>query len=116
MVAKFNMVRDINGYNGFGLQFTDIGWKGILTAGIEDTITIPESPFADYPNLLLIFSFAPGSMVWVSKNQTATAPTGSLAASTSEANPTARAVNAGDVIHFITNDASDEIGATLYAY
>jgi hypothetical protein len=116
MLAKFNMVRDINGYNGFGLQFTDINWSGILAAGVAQTITIPGSPYADHQGLILIFAFQPGSNIWVARNVAAVAPSGSVASTTSVANPTARQVYAGDVISFITNDASDEFGASLYAF
>lgn len=116
MIAKFNMVRDINGYNGFGLQFTGTMWQGVLTTGSEQTITIPGSPDAAFQNLLLIFYFQPGSSVWVAQNQTATFPSGSVGLSSSEGNPTARNVKANDVIHFITNDSSDEFGAILYMY
>lgn len=113
---KFNMIRDINGYNGFGLQFTDVMWQGILLAGVEQTIIVPESPFADFKNLLMIFSFQPGSSIWVARNQNATVPAGSVTECVSEMNPTARQVYAGDEINFITNDSSNEFGATLYAF
>lgn len=115
-IQKFNMIRDINGYNGFGLQFTGMEWQGLLSQGIAQSITIPASPFADAANLLLIFYFQPGASVWVSRNNTATYPTGTVSLCNSEGNPTARQVYAGDTISFITNDATkDEFGAILFA-
>jgi hypothetical protein len=114
-MSKFNMIRDINGYNGFGLQFTGIEWQGVLKQGLTQSITIPGSPYADYSGLLLIFSFAPGSSIWVAQNATATAPTTTIALCNSELNPTARQVYAEDIISFATNDVSDEYGAILYA-
>jgi hypothetical protein len=116
MLEKFIMARDINGYNGFGLKFTGIQWQGILNSGVDQSITIPESPDATYKNLILIFSFQPGSSVWVSKNESADIPSGNLDSCNSELNPTARQVSAGDEIHFNTNDSADEIGAILYCF
>ena len=116
-IQKFNMIRDINGYNGFGLQFTGIFWQGLLSQGISQSITIPASPWSDCSNLILIFYFQPGSSVWVARNSTATFPSGAVTLCLSEGNPTARQVYAGDVISFITNDATkDEFGAALYAF
>ena len=109
------MVRDINGYNGFGLSFSENEFQGILTSSSEQTVIVPTSPFADYPNLLAIFSFAPGSSIWVALNQTAVAPSGSITSSSSELNPQARLVMGGDIIHFATNDVSDEYGVMFYA-
>jgi len=114
-MKKFIMTRDINGYNGFGLQFSDNKYSGLLSAGVEQTLTVPESPFADYPNLLAVFSFEPGSTVWVSLNATAVVPSTSISSSNSELNPAARYVTGGDVLHFITDDASDEYGVIFYA-
>lgn len=116
-IQKFDMIRDINGYNGFGLQFTGYDWQGLLSQGIPQSITIPSSPFADAPNLLLIFYFQPGASVWVCRNGTPTFPTGAVTLCTSEGNPTGRQVYGGDTISFITNDATkDEYGAILYAF
>lgn len=109
------MVRDINGYNGFGLQFSTELYSGILTSASEQTLTVPSAPDATYPHLLAIFSFAPGSSIWVARNQTAEVPTGAISSSTSEQNPAARYVYPGDVLHFITNDASDEYGVIFYS-
>jgi hypothetical protein len=110
------MIRDINGFNGFGLPFADNKFSGILVSQTEQTVTVPNSPYATYPNILAIFSFAPGSSIWVSLNATSTPPSGSIGTVTSELNPTARSMQGGDVLHFNTNDASDEMGVIFYAY
>ncbi len=114
-MKKFAMIRDINGYNGFGLQFSDNKYGGILLSAVEQTLTVPNSPFADYQNILAIFSFEPGSTIWVALNQTATLPVGSITSVNVELNPSARYVTGGDVLHFITADATDEFGVTFYA-
>jgi hypothetical protein len=113
---KFSMARDINGYNGFGLMFSTNDYQGILIDGVEQTLTVPNPPDAGFSNVLAIFTFSPGSMIWVALNATATAPSGDISACSSEANPTSRWVKGGDVLHFITNDASDEYGVTFYSF
>lgn len=114
-MKKFIMTRDINGYNGFGLPFSDNQYATTLVTGVEQTLTVPEIPFANYPNLIAVFSFAPGSAIWVALNATATIAGSSFATTNSELNPSGRSVQSGDVLHFITADASDEIGVTFYA-
>jgi hypothetical protein len=114
-MQKFIMTRDINSYNGFGLPFSTDKWSTTLLDGVEQTVTVPKSPYSDCPNVLAVFSFAPGSSIWVANNETATVPGGSFASTSSELNPAARSVKGGDVLHFITNDASDELGVIFYA-
>lgn len=100
MSTKFSMTRDINGYNGFGILPTQDAFAAALAAGVADSVTVP----ANYQNWIAIFSFSPGSSVWVSFNDTAVSPAGAFAASTSVLNPSARQVKAGDVISFYTDD------------
>jgi len=109
------MIKDITGAVTFGLEFPDNKYSGVLTAGSEDTITAPPCPNATYNKLLAVFVFEPGSLVWVAKNDTAEAPSGSAGTTTSEGNPAARKCNPGDTLSFITNDTSAEFGVTFYA-
>lgn len=109
------MTRDINGYNGFGLPVSNAKYSAILLAGVEQTVTVPPTQGALYPNLLAIFTFQPGNSIWVALNATASAPSGSFGTTDSELNPQARICKAGDVWHFITNDTTDEIGVFFYA-
>ncbi len=109
--TKFNMTRDINGYNGFGLPFTLTAKSAVLTAAMEQHFTVP----ANYPNWIAIFTYTPGAAVWVDAFTTAVAPTGAFASTTSELNPAARFVNANDVLSFITTDAtSPAVSVLLY--
>ena len=66
---------------------------------------------------IAIFSYEPGSQVWVADNATAAIPVGaSFASTTSELNPSARVVNAGDVVHFFTPDSGGaNVSVILYA-
>lgn len=109
--TKFAMTRDINGYNGFGVQFSNINYKTILSATVEQHFTVPSTA----SKWLAVFSFEPGSSVWVDNNNTAALPGGSFAATTSQLNPAGREVNSADVLSFITNDTTAEIGVSFYA-
>jgi len=70
-----------------------------------------------YNKYIVLFSFEPGSQVWVALNEIAEAPAGaSFATTTSELNPSARTVKAGDVLHFYTDDATGSVvSAVIYA-
>ena len=106
-----NFARDVNGYNTFGPQFTLNNQSiKLTTGGGEKTVTVPD----ESPSYLVIFGYQSGAPVWVANNATATLPGSSFAATASQCNPTARWVNAGDVLHFITDDTSAEVGISFY--
>jgi hypothetical protein len=98
--TKFNMTRDVAGYNGFGVQWPQDGESALLAANTEQHITVP----SNYPNWLAVFSYTPGSNIWVDGTTTAVVPTGAFSATTAELNPSARQVTAGQVLSFITSD------------
>jgi hypothetical protein len=101
LTTKFLMTRDIAGYNGFGLIPTTVKSGVQLAANTAQTLlTVP----SDYANYIVIFSFQPGSNVFVDFNQTASAFTGVAGSVTSELLPQARSVRAGTVISAITPD------------
>lgn len=102
MSTKFNLTRDINGYNGFGLPFSLDGQTGVLAANVEQHITVPDN----YPHWIAIFSYTPGANVWVDGITTAAIPGGAFSASTAELNPVARSVDAGQSLSFITGDST----------
>lgn len=117
MTMPFAMSRDINGYNGFGLQFSDTKYSASIAQNTDTTLTIGGSAVmgaaaaTTYNKYIAIFSYEAGAQVWVANNATAGVPGGATFASTSsELNPAAREVKAGDVLHFFTADAS---GATV---
>lgn len=114
MTTKFSMIRDINGYNGFGLQNSDRKYEVLLTgAGGEKTLTIPGDSSKGY---LMILTPEPGAVVWVAYNATATAATSADPTATdSELNPVGRYVKPAEVIHFLTTDTSVQVGIVLYA-
>jgi hypothetical protein len=120
--TKFSMVRDINGMNGFGLEFTNTAYSATLAAATATALTIPGTASLGGCNtqtkrlFLAIFVYTPGSSVWVANNATAAVPAGAAFASTaSELNPAARLVQAGDILSFITTPANTDVNVLLYS-
>jgi hypothetical protein len=122
MTTKFNLTRDINGFNGFGLPFTDTAYSCTLTAVTDTTLTVPnniaigrQGP-STVAQSIAIFSYDPGTSVWVADGATASNPAGAtFAATSSELNPAARLVNGGDVLHFYTTETGVNVSVTFYS-
>lgn len=111
MTTKFNMTKDVAGYNGFGIMFADDGKQAVLAVGVAQSVTVP----SNYPNWIAVFGYTPGATVWVANNVTAAAPTGAFTNSTADLNPSARFVKAGDVLSFITSDTtSPQVKVSFY--
>ena len=110
MPTKFLMTRDIAGFNGFGVTFTLDARSGILAANVEQHITVP----SEYSHYIAIFSYTPGSDIWVDGIGTAVVPTGAFSATTSQLNPAARLVAAGDTLSFITDDLTGPNVSVLF--
>ena len=107
----FIMNRDINGYNGFGLRPSKNIYNATLTSGSVSSFTVPST----YQRWLAVFSVTGGGDVWVAYNNTAAVPVGNtFAVTTSELNPDARQVAAGDIISAITADTTANISVALY--
>jgi hypothetical protein len=131
MPTKFNMTRDLGGYNGFGLQPTDTAYSVTLAANTDTTLTVPATSsiggaayyseaatnpsYPGEPRLLAIFYFTPGTEVWVARGTIAAVPAGdTFAATLSEGNPSAWEVSGGDVIHCITAGTGVSVGIRFY--
>ncbi len=113
MSTQLNFGRDVQGFNAYAPDFSTNHFSATITNGVEATLTVPTTSQI----WLLSFSYQPGTNVWVARNSTAAIPAGAtFVASTSELNPGSRRVFSGDVIHFITNNASADVGVSLYAY
>lgn len=121
MSTPFVMTKDINGFNGFGLRFSDQKYDTTLAVGVEQTLAVPDLVTGSYPRtytparFFAVFSYEPGSSVWVANNATATVAGAGFATTDSELNPSAREVSIGDTLHFITADATAIIGVAFYA-
>lgn len=112
MPTKFNMLRDINGFNGFGVTPSDEIDGVLLAAGAAQSVTVPSG---EYTNYLVLFSYTPGSNVFVDmKGNTAAGYSGTAGAVTSELNPVARYAVAGQAISLITPDAGGAYAQISY--
>ena len=122
MTTKLNMTRDINGYNAFGLVFTDTAYSCTLTQNTDTTLTVPGNMGMGGNGLyqssrwLLVFNYDPGTSTWVALNTMAGVPAGAtFAATSSELNPAAREVKGGDVIHFYSPDVATDVSVIFYS-
>lgn len=118
MATKFSMTRDINGYNGFGVKFSDINYQTTLVMNVAQSLTIPSSISmggASDSRWLAVFSYNPSAIVWVADGATATLPGPAFTSTASQLNPAAREVKGGDVLSFVTSDATANLGVSLYA-
>lgn len=112
-MTKLAMIRDINGYVTFQLPFCDIKKSATLTVGSEATITVPGSTSST--KYLAVFRYEPGAKVYFALNATAAVPAGAtFATTTSCLNFPGTQVETGDVLHFITSDATASVGVELY--
>jgi hypothetical protein len=98
------------------IPFSDVCWQLALATATDTTITIPGAATDKYTMLL---SYISTSNVFVRKNATAATPGAGTVTTLSyeEFRPGAdgskRYVQGGDVIHFITPDASAYVGVRL---
>jgi len=120
--TPFAMSMDINGFNGFGIQFAVDNYSATLATTTDTTLACPLTSTLGGASsqkankFIAIFSYTPGASVWVANNATAAVPGGaSFASTTSTLNPSARQVQAGDTLHFYTSDTGAAVGVTFYA-
>jgi hypothetical protein len=102
MSTKLSLTRDINGYNAFGIFPTYDIQTGGLAVNTEQHFTVP----SNFENWLAIFTFTPGSNIWVSFTGTAAVPSTTVGSSTVVLNPSGRQVKAGSTISLITADTT----------
>jgi hypothetical protein len=110
-MTMLNLGKDIKGVVTYSLPFSENKVSVTLPTAGAVSLTVPVTA----TNWEAHFSYEGGSNVWVANNATAAAPAGAtFAATTSERNPVARDVKAGDVLSFYTNDTGVEMGVTFY--
>ena len=97
------MIRDISGYNGFGIIPTyDIQGCSLATSTAQ-TFTVPNN----YGNWIAIFSYTPGANIFIRfDGSVATVPGGTEGTIHVVLNPSARAVKGGSTFSVITPDAT----------
>lgn len=104
---------DVKGYNSFAPAFASDKYSATLAAAGSSTLTIP----SNFTKWVAAFSYQAGGDIWVSINGTATGPAGAtFAAVSSQLQPGALSVKAGDVISVKNNGTgSSDVGIVLYA-
>ena len=125
MTTQYKLQKDIAGYNGFGLPFSDLKFSASLAITTDTTLTVPSSgaigaPLNQVNRFLAIVQVEANLSVWSALNATAAVPAGAtFAATTSEliigGEYYAREVKAGDVMHFLAPTAGTDISVVLYA-
>ncbi len=94
------------------MPFSDTCAQVHALANVEQTFTVPGTEVQEYQ---AYFEYTNDSIVFVSKNTTPTIPAGGTVGTEqySEFKPKKRYVRGGDVLHFISPDASAYIGVSL---
>jgi hypothetical protein len=95
-------------------NFSDTTIRLALTDGAELTYTVPGNAENRYQAL---FGFSSNATIYVGYNSTAAIPADNTLVSTGrvEVNPQKRFVNGGDVLSFVTSDATAGVGVSLRA-
>ena len=125
MTTQYKLQKDVAGYNGFGLPFSDQKFSASLAITTDTTLTVPSSgamgtPLNTVNRFLAIIQVKANAEVWCALNAVAAAPAGtSFAATTSEliigSEYYAREVKAADVLHFFAPVAATDISVVFYA-
>jgi hypothetical protein len=94
------------------MPFSDTAAQINCATGVEKTFTVPGTDVMQYQ---AYFEYASNSNVFVRLNASPTVPTSGTVGTQSynEFKPKKRYVRGGDVIHFITPDATAYIGVSL---
>lgn len=125
MTTQYKLQKDVAGYNGFGLPFSDQKYSASLAATTDTTLTVPSSaaigaPLNSNNRFLAVIKVKANISVWCALNGTAAVPVGATFASTTSelivgGQDYAREVKGGDVLHFFTPTASTEVSVVFYA-
>jgi hypothetical protein len=125
MTTMYKLQKDVAGYNGFGLPFTDQKYSVTLSASTDTTVPVPLSgaigaPLNTINRWIALIKVTANDAVWVANNATAAAPAGNtFAATTSDliigSEYFAREVQAGDTLHFFTTATGAVVSVIFYA-
>ena len=128
MTTQYKLQKDVAGYNGFGLQFSDQKYSATLAVTTDTTLAVPLTAAVgtvlnSVNKFLMIvdcYNATGEGEVWVANNHTAAGPAGSSFAATNsdlvvQNKYYAREVKAGDVVHFYAPAANTSVGVIFYA-
>lgn len=111
-MTQLVLTRDATGAVSYGLPFSDTNSLFTLAVNTEITIVAPTTA----SRYVAIFSYEPGTKVWVSTGLTSILlPTSTPASTLAQLNPQVREVNPGATLRFMTNDTSAQVGVSFYA-
>lgn len=126
MTTMYKLQKDVAGYNGFGLPFSDIKYSATLAANTDTTVTAPLSSVLGAPTntvnnrYIALINVTSNDSVWCALNAAATVPAGSSFALTASDliignEYYAREVKGGDVLHFLTAATACDVSVIFYA-
>lgn len=128
MTTQYKIQKDVAGYNGYGLQFSDQKYSVTLGAASEKTLNVPLTgslgaalnTVNKFLAIVNVYNATGEGEVWCALNNTATVPAGSSFAATNsdmivQNKDYARWVKAGDVLHFVTATAATDVSVMFYA-
>lgn len=126
MTTKYSLVRDINGYNGFGLPISDTCYSVALGASSNTQLTVPSinsmgggsDGQSDTPTILAVVKHSFSDDVWCAIGANAAAPGGSTFASTASILlsqfPEGILVQGGNVMNFYTTASNVVVSVAFY--
>src|ERR1051326_4009109 len=103
--------RDVQGYNAFAPQPSNVKYKATITNGTAASVTVPST----YQVWIVSFRYFPND-VWVDvSGATATIPlSGALVASTAELNPASLELTAGTNISMVTSQTAADVSVVMW--
>lgn len=125
MTTQYKLQKDVAGYNGFGLQFSDQKFSASLAVTTDTTLTVPINAamgqaLNNVSKWMAVIQVEANLSVWFALNATAAVPAGAgFAATTSDLIIGSQyygvEVKAGDVMHFLAPTAGTDILVKFYA-
>jgi hypothetical protein len=124
MTTQYKLQKDVAGYNGFGLQFSDQKFSASLAAATDTTLAVPlggamGAALNSVNKFLAVIQVEANLSVWLAMNATAAVPAGSTFALTTSdliigGQYYAVEVKAGDTMHFLAPTADTDILVKFY--
>jgi hypothetical protein len=121
----YRLQKDVAGYNGWGLNFSDTKFSASLAITTDTTLTVPSSgaigaPLNQVNKWLAVIQVESDLTVWFALNAVAAVPAGTTFASTTSdmiigGEYYAVQVKAADVMHFLAPTAGTDIMVKFYA-
>lgn len=125
MTTQYKLQKDVQGFNGFGLAFSDLKYSASLAVSTDTTLAVPlqgaiGAPLNSVNKWLAIIQVEANLSVWFALNATAAIPAGSTFALTTSdliigTEYYGVEVKAGDVMHFLAPTAGTDIMVKFYA-